>query len=463
MQFEPLTAISSVDGRYRTVTEPLAEYFSEYALIRARIKVEFEYLIALSEAGLVRQFTDEEKKWLRNEASFTVEHAQMVKNIEKEGLDGIPATNHDVKAVEYFIKKQLAATSLTDVAEWVHFALTSEDSDNVAHALLLRGAIEEALSPVSCEIGQALDALILEHAETPMLARTHGQPASPTTFGKEMRIFVERFRRQAGQIADRAVLVKFSGATGNFNAHMVAAPEVDWRSFSRAFIERFNKKEGIRLELNGYTNQIEPHDTYAEMFDNMRRLNTVLIALSQDIWRYISDGWITQRQKEGEVGSSTMPHKVNPIDFENAEGNLGVANALFNHYSNKLPISRLQRDLSDSTVKRTFGVAFAHTLIGFKSILRGLEKISVNKDAMLLALQRHPEVLAEAIQTVLRKEGVEVPYEKLKALTRGREVTLQDFAAFIEGLQISDEVKTRLKSLRPENYLGLAAEIARAK
>lgn len=463
MQLDSLQAISSVDGRYRSITEPLAEYFSEYALIRARIRVEMEYLIALSDAGLIRPFTDEEKKWLRNERSFTLEHAKEVKKIEQEGLEGIPATNHDVKAVEYFIKRQLVNTSLSDAAGWVHFALTSEDVDNVAQALLLRGAIESVLSPAACDIGGALDALIAKHAGTPMLARTHGQSASPTTFGKEMRIFVERFRGQAGQIAGCTMLVKFSGATGNYNAHVAAAPEIDWRRFSAEFVARFNSsKSGIKLELNPYTAQIEPHDTYAELFDSLRRLNTVLIDLSQDTWRYISDGWITQKQKEGEVGSSTMPHKINPIDFENAEGNLGVANALFEHFSRKLPISRLQRDLSDSTVKRTFGAAFAHTLIGFKSLLRGLSKIEVNARAMLDELQRHPEILAEAIQTILRREGAEMPYEKLKSLTRGRTVTLETLAEFIDELDVRAEVKERLKSLRPENYLGLAEDIAKS-
>lgn len=451
-----------MDGRYRGITAPLAEYFSEYALIRERARVEMEYLIALSEAGLVRKFTGDEKKWLRNSASFTVEHAETVKKIEKEGLGNIPATNHDVKAVEYFITGQLARTSLSDVAGWVHFALTSEDVDNIAQALLLRGAIEQALSPAACELGEALDRIIAEHADTPMLARTHGQPASPTTFGKEMRIYVERFRRQAGQIARGPILVKFSGATGNWNAHVAASPEIDWPKFSEEFVGRFNsEKNTIKLELNPYTAQTEPHDTYAELFDAMRRGNTVLIDLAQDMWRYISDGWITQKPKEGEVGSSTMPHKVNPIDFENAEGNLGVANALFEYFSRKLPVSRLQRDLSDSTAKRNFGAAFAFTLIAYKSLLRGLSKISINKEAMIEALQAHPEVIAEAIQTILRKEGVAVPYEKLKDLTRGRQVTLADFAKFIDGLSVDAKVKKHLKSLRPETYTGLAEKIAK--
>jgi len=293
-----------------------------------------------------------------------------------------------------------------------------------------------------------------------MLARTHGQSATPTTFGKEMRVFESRLARQLEQLRGRSILVKFAGASGNFNAHAVAAPETDWRAFAKKFIAGLNVGYKISIELNPVTTQIEPHDTYAELFDNLRRVNTILIDLSQDMWRYISDGWVTQKSKEGEIGSSAMPHKVNPIDFENAEGNFGVANALFEHFSRKLPISRLQRDLSDSTVMRTFGTAFAHALVGYRSLLRGLGKIRVNKEAMLEALQAHPEVLAEAIQTVLRREGVEVPYEQLKSLTRGKQVTLEDFATFIDGLNIGDDIKQRLKALRPENYIGLAAEIA---
>lgn len=462
MQFDPLQAVTSIDGRYREVAEPLVEYFSEAALISSRITVEAEYLIALSHAGVIRPISPEEEKTLR-ELAFSLEHAQAVKQIEKEGIDGIPATNHDVKAVEYFIKKQLSETSLGDVVGMVHFALTSEDVNSIAQALLLRGAIEKVFSPVSCDIGAALDALIREHADTPMLARTHGQPASPTTFGKEMRIFVERFRRQAGQIANASILVKFSGATGNWNAHVVAAPEIDWRAFSREFVARFNNKEnGIQLELNEFTAQIEPHDTYAELFDALRRANTVLIDLSQDMWRYISDGWITQKQKEGEVGSSTMPHKINPIDFENCEGNLGVANALFAHFSQKLPVSRLQRDLSDSTVTRAFGTSFAHTLIAWKALLRGLSKIAVNREVMLAALRSNPAVLAEAIQTVFRREGDENAYEKLKDATRGKDVTLESLAAFVDSLDISSDAKNRLKNLRPEDYTGLASDIARS-
>ena len=461
MPFEPLTAISSVDGRYRDISAALLEHFSEFGLIRKRLLVECEYLIALSGAGVgMRKLGKEEKTTLQQLSQISTEEAHVVKNIEKEGYEGIPATNHDVKAVEYFLKMKLAKTSLADISEWTHFALTSEDVNSIAYALSLRTALQSTILPALDEVRDALLALAQEHAATPMLARTHGQSASPTTFGKEIRVFETRLARQLEQLRGRSILVKFGGATGNYNAHTVAAPETDWCAFAKKFVDGLNVGYDIKIELNEVTTQIEPHDTYAEMFDNMRRINTILIDLSQDLWRYISDGWVGQKPKEGEVGSSAMPHKVNPIDFENAEGNFGVANALFTHFSQKLPVSRLQRDLSDSTVERVFGTAFAHSLVGYRSLLKGLGKINVNKEAMLEALQAHPEVIAEAIQTVLRKEGVEAPYEKIKEITRGRKVTLEDFASFIDGLDIGADVKKRLKELRPENYLGLAVEIA---
>ncbi len=469
MNLQPLTAVSSVDGRYRAVTDRLAPFLSEFGLIRARVQVECEYLMALSEEKKVgiRALSLDEKSSLRSlVTNFTEEDAALVKKIEREGHENIPATNHDVKAVEYFLKLKLADTSLADVREWIHFALTSEDVNSVAYGIVLRDVLEQVMLPSLGGTESALMHMSETYAETPMLARTHGQSATPTTFGKEMRIFLTRLRKQVDAWKVHPILVKFGGATGNWNAHTVAVPDVDWRVFSRAFIERFNeegKKQAhyVPLELNDTTTQIEPHDTYAELFDAMRRTNTVLIDFAQDMWRYISDGWVTQKPKEGEIGSSAMPHKVNPIDFENAEGNLGVANALFNHFSNKLPISRLQRDLSDSTVERVFGTAFAHSLIAYTSLEKGLGKLSVNTVALQAALDEHPEVLAEAFQTVLRREGVEVPYEKLKALTRGKKVTLEDFAEFIDGLEVSSEIKNRLKQLRPENYTGLSVKIAK--
>lgn len=434
-----------------------------------RVLVECEYLIALSHTrklGLRTLEADEEEK-VRALEKVSLIDARIVKKIEREGLpaqagfEGIPATNHDVKAIEYFIKWRLKGTPLEDVLEWIHFALTSEDVDNLGDTLLLRGALENVLLPALEEVRGRIDKMAREHASRPMLARTHGQSASPTTFGKEMRVFEVRLARQIEQLRTRKILVKWAGATGNFNAHMVGAPEIDWPRFARNFVSYFNKEHEIKLEYAPATTQIVPYDSYAETFDNLRRINTIFIGFAQDIWRYVSDGWIAQKPKEGETGSSTMPHKVNPIDFENAEGNFGVANALFEHFSRKLPISRLQRDLSDSTVKRTFGTALAHSLIGYKALLRGLLKISVNKEKMLEALREHPEVLAEAIQTALRREGVAVPYEKLKSLTRGRKVSLADFAKFIDGLDVDTKVKKRLKALRPETYIGLASDIAR--
>lgn len=464
MPLEPLTAVSSIDGRYRAIGSELAEHFSEFGLIRARLLVETEYLIALSEASVgMRMLSKEEKIILQQLPGLSVEEAQIVKKIEKEGYEGIPATNHDVKAIEYFIKMKLAGTSLKDISEWTHFALTSEDINSIAQGVALRSALESVTLPVLEEIRGVLDTNAITYASTAMLARTHGQSATPTTFGKEMRVFESRLTRQLAQLHSRTILVKFGGATGNYNAHLLAAPDVDWRAFAKKFVVGLNTGHRVSLELNEVTTQIEPHDTFAELFDNMRRINTILTDLSQDMWRYISDGWVTQKAKDGEVGSSAMPHKVNPIDFENAEGNFGIANALFTHFSQKLPISRLQRDLSDSTVIRTFGTAFAHALVGYRSLLKGLGKVSVNETTLATSLEAHPEVLAEAIQTVLRKEGVEIPYEQLKALTRGKHVTLEDFATFIDGLGVNEDVKTRLKALRPEKYIGLAAQLAKGE
>jgi adenylosuccinate lyase len=468
MHLESLTAISPVDGRYRATAEALAEYFSEYALMKMRLTVECEYLIALSETKDVgmRPLTADEKTMLRALPHIAIEDAQIIKKIEREGYDSIPATNHDVKAVEYFIKLKLKNSGLADVLEWVHFALTSEDVNSIAHALALRGALEGVMLSALEKVENEIVGLARAHADTAMLARTHGQSATPTTFGKEMNVFARRLEKQVTTLKNGSVLVKWGGPSGNYNAQMVALPQVDWLAFARSFAESLNaegadKTHYVRLTLNEVTTQIEPHDTYAEMFDNLRRINTILLDLSQDMWRYISDGWGTQKPKDGEVGSSAMPHKVNPIDFENAEGNFGVANALFEHLSRKLPISRLQRDLSDSTVERTFGTAFAHSLIGYHALVRGFGKVSVNEQALRDALMAHPEVLAEAIQTVLRVADVEMPYEKLKALTRGKQVTLEDLAAFIDGLDISPEMKARLKALRPENYTGLASILAK--
>lgn len=468
MHLESLTAISPVDGRYRATTEALADYFSEYALIKMRLAVECAYLAALSRTTGVgmRPLSADETKMLRALPNISVEEARLVGKIEREGHGDIPATNHDVKAVEYFIKLKLKDTSLADVLEWVHFALTSEDVNSTAHALALRGALEGVMLPALHKVQSAIADLASAHADTAMLARTHGQSATPTTFGKEMNVFATRLERQIAPLRSRPVLMKWGGPSGNYNAQMVALPQIDWLAFAHAFAEGLNADDAnrgrlVRLALNEVTTQIEPHDTYAEMFDNLRRINTILLDLSQDMWRYISDGWVTQKPKEGEIGSSAMPHKVNPIDFENAEGNFGVANALFEHLSRKMPVSRLQRDLSDSTVARTFGIAFGHSLIAYHALMRGFGKISVNEPALRDALKAHPEVLAEAIQTALRVANVEMPYEKLKALTRGKQVTLEDLATFIDGLDIGPEMKARLRNLRPETYTGLAGTLAK--
>jgi len=428
---DSLSALSPVDGRYEAITAPLSAYLSEGALIRYRVRVEIAYLLALSNMdGFGPTFTAEQKQFLENLQELSEKDTQLVKDIETKGHGGIPATRHDVKAVEYFIRLKCKEAGVEDLSLWIHFALTSEDTNNISYALAA------------------------------MLARTHGQSASPTTFGKEMRVFYCRLARQTEELRKRPLLAKLNGATGNYNAHTVAAPALDWLSFSREFIESFNAGHEIPLTMNAVTTQIEPHDTYAETFHNLARINSILIDLDQDMWRYISDGWVVQKTKEGEVGSSTMPHKVNPIDFENSEGNLGLANALLSFFAGKLPISRLQRDLSDSTVERNFATAFSHGLIGYSMVNRGLSNITPNAEAMRDALNRHPEVIAEAIQTILRREGVEGGYEALKELLRGKETTLADMRAFVYTLSVPSDVKEELKKLSPESYIGLAKEIA---
>ena len=457
-----LEAISLIDGRYRRHTEPLAEIFSEKALSGYRMMVEGEYLIALSEHPQirVRRFSQDEKDLVRRLADLSIDDAQVVKDIEVNGHGSIKATNHDVKAVEYFMKGRLKGTSLEDSLEWIHFALTSEDVNNMAYGLMLSDGLEKVLLPAARQVYSAIDNLAQQHRGLSILARTHGQSASPTTFGKEFNVFAERIKKQINQLEHSEILVKLNGATGNYNAHVVAYPDVDWMQFTGDFVQRFNDNRRIKLEPNFITTQIEPHDTYAELFDNLRRLNTVLIGFNQDMWRYISDDWVKQKPVDGEVGSSTMPHKVNPIDFENSEGNLGIANALFIHFATKLPISRLQRDLSDSTVERNFGVAFAHSLIGYVSARKGLDKIAVNEQKIIEELERHPEVIGEAIQTVLRREGVNTPYESLRDLTRGRRVTLDDFRIFIDGLMVSGQIKEELRLITPTNYIGIAKVLA---
>ena len=446
-----LEAISPVDGRYRIKTANLAPYFSEAGLIKHRIIVEGEYLIALSENPKIslREFSTTEKAIIRSLYEPTLKDAEAVKKIES-------TTNHDVKSVEYFLKEKLKKTSLKDCLEWTHFALTSEDTNNISYAMMLALSLKNVLIPTIEELIKAIGKLAFENKNLAMLARTHGQSASPTTMGKEFKIYQARLERQLMALKNYRILAKLNGATGNYNAHHAAYPKVKWEKFSINYIASLNKLFKINLEPNLITTQIEPHDTYAELFDIIRRLNVIVIDFNQDIWRYISDGWIKQKVIKGEVGSSTMPHKVNPIDFENSEGNLGIANALFGFFSNKLPISRLQRDLSDSTVERNFGVAFAHCLIAYKSTLKGLGKIAINAEKITSDLDSHPEILAEVIQIIFRKEGIETPYEKLKDLTRGKEMTKAKIDAFVDGLPVREELKNKLKNISPSDYIGIA-------
>jgi len=460
-----LELLSPVDGRYGRHTESLANIFSEKGLIRHRVLVEGEYLLALSghpEIG-TREFSNGEKNLVRGLCEISTEDAQNIKTIETKGYGNIKATNHDVKAVEYYIKDKLSGTSLEDSLEWIHFGLTSEDVNNLAYGMMLSDGIRHIIEPSLIELQGDLGYLAKKYRNVPILARTHGQPATPSTFGKEFNVFASRLERQLNQLIDHNFSVKLNGASGNYNAQYTAYPKVDWREFTVDFVNTLNiDKNGgnRRLFPNFVTTQIEPHDTYAELFDNLRRINTILIDFNQDMWRYISDDWIIQKPIEGEIGSSAMPHKINPIDFENSEGNLGIANALFGYFSSKLPISRLQRDLSDSTVERNFGVALGHSLIGYKSTLKGLGKIMINENKVIEELRDHPEIISEAIQTILRREGVEMPYEKLKAMTRGRKVTMNDFELFIDCLDISEEVRRELKTITPENYVGLAGVLS---
>ncbi len=447
MEFSSLEAISPVDGRYRRATRKLADYFSESALIKYRMMVEVEYFIALCELPLpqLKSFNIEMVAPLRTVyQKFTLDDARRVKDIEK-------ITNHDVKAVEYLLKEKFDEMQLQDFKEFIHFGLTSQDINNTATPYSLKHAWQEVVAPVFDELIDVLQAKAREWQDVSMLARTHGQPASPTRLGKELYVFVERLMTQANQLKAIPFSAKFGGATGNFNAHQVAYPDIDWPSFADNLVNNT-----LGLSRSKTTTQIEHYDNLAAFCDNLKRINTVLIDLDRDIWAYISMDYFKQKIKKGEVGSSTMPHKVNPIDFENSEGNLGVANAILEHLSAKLPISRLQRDLTDSTVTRNIGVPVAHTLIGLKSLLRGLNKLILNADAIQADLQKNWVVVAEAIQTVLRRENFPEPYEALKALTRTHATINQKaIAEFIETLNISRRVKDELLKITPENYTGI--------
>jgi len=454
MSDSALLALSPLDGRYASKVDALRPIFSEYGLIKARVTVEVEWLLALAaEPGIAElaPFSTAAQARLRALAEgFSVANAARVKEIER-------TTNHDVKAVEYFIKEQLKDDAeLGPALEFVHFACTSEDINNLSYALMLHQAREQVLLPALDGVVASLRALAHEQAAQPMLSRTHGQTASPTTLGKEIANVVARLERQRAQIAAVELTGKINGAVGNYNAHTISYPDLDWPAFARRFVE------SLGLPFNPYTTQIEPHDNVAELGDAVRRANTVLVDLARDIWGYISLGYFKQKLKEGEIGSSTMPHKVNPIDFENAEGNFGIANALFEHFSAKLPISRWQRDLTDSTVLRALGTAFGHTQVGLDSLAKGLGKLMVNPERLQADLDAAWEVLAEAVQTVMRRHGLPNPYEQLKALTRGQGITAESMRGFIEGLDLPAEAKARLLQLTPAGYTGLAEKLARA-
>ena len=448
MDLNLLTAISPVDGRYRGKTEPLVEYFSEYALIRYRVRVEIEYFITLCELPLpqLASFPTELFERLRQiYKDFTTDDAQRVKDIEK-------VTNHDVKAVEYFIKEQFDAIGgLDSYKEFIHFGLTSQDINNTSVPLSIKDALNEVYYPQIEELISQLDQYAKEWAQVPMLAKTHGQPASPTRLGKEVQVFVYRLHRQLEMLKACPITAKFGGATGNFNAHNVAYPAYDWRAFGNKFVA-----EKLGLEREEYTTQISNYDCLGAMFDAMKRINTILIDLDRDFWQYVSMEYFRQKVKAGEVGSSAMPHKVNPIDFENSEGNLGVANAVLSHLSQKLPISRLQRDLTDSTVLRNVGVPMGHMVISIQSTLKGLGKLLLNEEALRRDLDNCWAVVAEAIQTILRREAYPSPYEALKALTRtGKPIDEPTIKDFIEGLDVSEAVKAELRAITPYNYIGI--------
>ncbi len=459
-----LSAISPIDGRYRKTVAPLAEFFSEKSLMKYRTTVEIEYLIAISQSGetALRKLTENEVQTLRQLCTISEQDAEIIKQIETTGFENIQPTNHDVKAIEYYLKHRLKNTTLADCTEWIHFALTSEDINNIAYALML-SEIEKQTLPAVKALQQQIDVLAERYKSTAMLARTHGQPASPTTLGKELKIFSSRLARQIKQLENTTLLAKLNGASGNYNAHHTAYPEVNWINFSKQFIESFNKNRKIKLKPNLVTTQIEPHDSYVELFDNLRRINAIVIDFCQDMWRYVSDEWLIQKIEQSEVGSSTMPHKVNPINFENSEGNLGVANSLLMFFSTKLPISRLQRDLSDTTVHRNFGVALAHCLIGYTSALIGLKKISVNDEKIKQALENHPEIVSEGIQTILRRENVPDAYEKLKQLTRGKNLKKEEIEQFINELLVGEKVKMELRKITPSSYTGLAEKLVEVK
>jgi len=454
MDLSPLTAVSPVDGRYASKTEALRPYFSEYGLIYHRVLVEVKWLQFLANNTPITEvppFSETANNFLESIIeNFNEDDAQRVKDIES-------TTNHDVKAVEYYLKEKIKDNAeLNAVSEFIHFACTSEDINNLSHALMLSTARDAVVLPEIDKIIHCLRSFAHDYAEIPMLSHTHGQPASPTTIGKEFANIVARLNRQRDQITNVNMLGKINGAVGNYNAHVSAYPELNWPELAEQFIT-----SSLGLTFNPYTIQIEPHDYIAEYFDALSRCNNIILDMDRDIWTYISMGFFKQKVIKGEVGSSTMPHKVNPIDFENSEGNIGIANALFNHLSSKLTVSRMQRDLTDSTVLRNLGVGLAHCLIAYSSTMRGLNKLEVNESKLAEILDNNWEVLAEPIQTVMRRYGIENPYEKLKDLTRGSKISSETLETFIATLDIPDDAKAALQKLTPANYIGLAVKLAK--
>ncbi|GGX46396.1 adenylosuccinate lyase [Undibacterium squillarum] len=454
MSLSPLSALSPIDGRYAAKVDALRSTLSEAGFMHHRVKVEVAWLQALSEAGFseIRPFSADAVALLNRLVSeFSEADAQRIKEIEA-------VTNHDVKAVEYWLKEKVAGSAeLVAASEFIHFACTSEDINNTSHGMMLKASRDDVMLPALNKLISKLTELAHLNAEVPMLSRTHGQPASPSTLGKELANVVARLRRAADRIAKVEILGKMNGAVGNYNAHLSAYPEHDWESFSKAVIE-----QRLGLVYNPYTIQIEPHDYMAEMFDAFARANTILLDLNRDIWGYISIGYFKQKTKAGEIGSSTMPHKVNPIDFENSEGNLGLANSLLRHLSEKLPVSRWQRDLTDSTVLRNIGVALGYTLLAYDSCLRGLNKLETNPERLAADLDATWEVLAEPVQTVMRRYGIENPYEQLKELTRGKGISKEALREFVEGLAIPQEAKDLLLAMTPASYTGIAVKLAKA-
>jgi len=443
----PLFLLSPLDGRYAESTSPLRDYFSEFAYLRDRVRVELDLLAGLSKISLIRPVSESESELLQSVwKNFNLADAESIRAFERQ-------TRHDVKAIEYFLRDKLQATSLSDLLSWIHFGLTSEDVNNIAQAISLRDSRDAALLPALDDLLNHILEFVQKYCTLPMLARTHGQPAVPTTLGREFAVYLARLKKSYDEISAHKFEAKLTGAVGNFNALHAAFPQTDWLAFSADFIQAYD------LQPNLVTTQILPYDNWIRYFDSLRMLNAILIDFAQDIWRYVSDDLLKQTVVEGEVGSSTMPQKVNPIDFENAEGNLGIANALFTHYAQKLSVSRLQRDLSDSTVRRTFGVALGHTLLAWTNFVRGMKRITANENKLRAELNLHWEVISEGAQTILRAAGRSDAYETLKLQTRGRVLTETDYKSWLETLNVDNATREKLQSLSPENYLGLALEL----